>query len=107
MINLDFQNNLVKFIYFAILSSKSRQKLGEILSDPVNTTYRKNRTLVKIFLKRKPQQVLVYVKFEQGKFNIKGYKFGRSDYLTGRKCAHFSTVEDILLLTKEEREQCY
>ncbi|MCX2960995.1 hypothetical protein BKK52_01250 [Rodentibacter trehalosifermentans] len=107
MINIGFQNNLVKFIYHSVLSIESKQKLDEQLSDPINSTYRKNKTIVKVFLKRKPQQVLAYLRFESGKFVIKGYKFGKSDYLTGRKKSHFKTVESIFLIDKEEREKRY
>ncbi|OOF59721.1 hypothetical protein [Rodentibacter myodis] len=107
MINIDFQNNFIRFIYHSVLSVKSKQKLDELLSDPINSTYKKNKSVVKIFLKQKPQQVLAYLKFEKNKFVIKGYKFGKSDYLTGRKNAHFKTVQSIFLIDKEEREKRY
>ncbi|OOF43932.1 hypothetical protein BKK51_10340 [Rodentibacter trehalosifermentans] len=107
MINIDFQNTFVQFIYHSVLSIESKQKLDEQISNPVNLTYRKNKATVKVFLKQKPQQVLAYLRFENGKFVIKGYKFGKSDYLTGRKKSHFKTVESIFLIDKEERERRY
>lgn len=105
--NLAFQNAFIAMIYHFVLSEQSKAKLNRLLSDPINQTITSTKRIIKVFIKRKPQQVIIFVKYEKKQFVIKGYRFGRSDYLTGRKKANFDTLKELLSITAEEKNQRY
>lgn len=105
MIKLDFSNSFTHFVFNNVLSQQSKISLLEKLNSVVQLSENQDN---KIFVKRKPQQVIVFVKFYHKNFVISGYKFGQTDILTGRKKRHFKTVEQILKeKTETEIEHLY
>ncbi|NBI42513.1 hypothetical protein GVX76_03255 [[Haemophilus] felis] len=106
--NLAFQNSFVEFVYYAVLSQSSKSRLEQMLTDStIKQVFTKN-TIKKCIVKTKPQQVIVFVAFQRNYFVIKGFQFGRTDFLTGRKKAHLNTIQDVLTTkTPDEIEQYY
>lgn len=106
--NLTFQNSFVEFVYYAVLSEHSKSRLEQMLTDTTIKQVFVKSAIKKFIVKTKPQQVIVFIAFQKKAFVIKGFQFGRTDYLTGRKKAHLNTVQEILTTkTNEEIEQYY
>ncbi|OOR98669.1 hypothetical protein B0186_08875 [Canicola haemoglobinophilus] len=105
---LTFQNSFVEFVFYAILSEKSRSKLEDMLTDTVLRQVFKENQIRKLIVKSKPQQVIIFVSKSKKSFVVKGFQLGRTDYLTGRKKAHLNTIQEILTTkTQEEIEKLY
>ncbi|TYG35288.1 hypothetical protein FW755_09380 [Lonepinella koalarum] len=104
--NIIFANNFLEFVYFNILSELSR----DIFFDKINNIPYVNNiqtNIQKVFIKRHPQQVIVFVRFNEVNCLIEAFKFGLTDILTGKR-SHVKTVEKILLeKSSEEMEYLY
>lgn len=105
---IDFSNDFTRFVFYKILSNQSKKVLLAKLEDNfIKLSKIKDN---KIFVKTKPQQIIVFIsffEFEQ-KFKIVGYKFGKTDVLTGTKKRHIETIEQILMeKTATEIENLY
>ncbi|MFC0322436.1 hypothetical protein ACFFHT_02480 [Gallibacterium melopsittaci] len=105
MIKLDFSNSFTHFVFNNVLSQQSKISLVEKLHSVIQLSENQDN---KIFVKRKPQQVIVFVKYFRKNPVVTGYKFGQTDILTGTKKRHFKTVEQILReKTETEIEHLY
>lgn len=106
--NLTFQNSFVEFIYHIVLSVQSKNKLEEMLTDTIIQQVFVGKQIKKFIVKNKPQQVIIFIAKNKKEFVIKGFQFGRTDLLTGRKKAHLNTIQEILTTkTQEEIEDLY
>ncbi|MFZ7129061.1 hypothetical protein ACLSYV_06645 [Avibacterium avium] len=94
--NLQFHNRFISFVYHRILSEESKKELERQLTDNIRKTIFLRKQARKFFVKRKPQNVVIFVYAEKGNFVIKAFQFGKTDLLTGNKKAHLTTIEKIL-----------
>lgn len=94
--NLQFHNRFISFVYYRILSEESKKELERQLTDNIRKTIFLRKQARKFFVKRKPQNVVIFVYAEKGNFVIKAFQFGKTDLLTGNKKVHLTTTEKIL-----------
>lgn len=95
--NLTFHNKFVEFVYHTILSETSKNRLYDLLMSSLVPPIFKAKEIKKFIVKRKPQDVIVFVSYNKKSFVIRGFQFGKTDYLNGRKQAHLRTIQDILI----------
>lgn len=105
--NLTFQNSFVEFVFHTILSESSKIKLEQMLTDTTVKQVFTKSSIKKLIIKHKPQQVIIFVAYRKKAFLIKGFQFGRSDLLTGRKKAHLNTIQEILTTKSHEEINQY
>lgn len=105
MIKLDFSNSFTHFVFNNVLSQQSKISLFEQLNSVVQLSEYQNN---KIFVRTKPQQVIVFIKYFRKNYIVIGYQFGKTDVLTGAKKRHLKTVKQILEeKTETEIEHLY
>ncbi|MDO5652204.1 MAG: hypothetical protein Q4G13_08765 [Moraxella sp.] len=94
MIKIGFLNKFTRTIFYEVFSESSRLAVIEKLNNPLFNQVKSGAgfTSYKIFIRTKTQQNTVYFVKERDSMIIVGYQLGKSDFLDGRKEAHFDTL---------------